>query len=336
MKLGLSFDDVLLVPHRSWLNSRSEVDLSQWFGNNRLRLPIFSAPMDTVTDIKMQQAMLNAMCFGVHHRYCDEQTLLEASKYGPISISPSMGIEFIRKVFEIPFLGKRTVVLDVAHGDTTACYNLVYDAKREFGGNILIVSGNIVNANAAKAYVGVGIDALRVGVGAGAACSTRIVAGVGVPSFTAIQDVRSATSLPIIADGGIKNSGDIVKALAAGADFVMLGRLLAAANEAPGKRHDGLLFDEKTNRYYPERHWKEFRGMASAEALDEAGKERNIEGVFGWIKEVGPVSQILDELERGIRAGFAYLGASDIKELHENAEFIQITNSGYVEGNPRI
>ena len=312
-----SYDDVLIVPSYSDLKSRSDVDISTFLSGIELKVPIISSPMDTVTDIRMQQAMSLVGGYGVHHRYCSTDELDRAKWFGGIAVSPSMGVDTIRRMVDT-FDGNRLVCfLDVAHGDNKVCL----DYAQEISKYATVVSGNICTLAAAKRYNNIGIHRLRVGVGGGHACSTRVIAGVGVPTFSAIKDIYDNTDGNyIIADGGIRSSGDIVKALAVGASAVMLGMLLTGATEAPGRRENGM---------------KEFRGMASAEALDDAGKERNVEGISTWVLEDGPVSEIINELARGIRAGFAYVGARNITELRRNARFVEVSHNGYVEGLPK-
>jgi IMP dehydrogenase len=323
MRIALSLDDVLLVPNYSELSSRQEVDLSTDAGWGTLRLPLISSPMDTVTDAKMIQAMRRAGGDGVHHRYCSVNVLEGVVNRGfPIAVSPSMGIDCVKKMAD--YTNRLIVIIDVAHGDSKP--SLDYAAQCVNLGAV-VVSGNVVTWQAVRRYIDIGVNIMRVGVGNGSSCSTRLVAGVGVPQFTALRDIYYAygNEIKIISDGGVHYSGDIVKALAAGASAVMTGRLFAGCDEAPGMRDviDG-------------RPVKQYRGMASRESLDEAGKERNIEGVAGWVELSGLVASVMSEVEMGLRAGYAYCGARNIQELHDRAAFIQITHNGNVEGRTRI
>lgn len=343
MKQTFSYDDVSLVPQYSNLSSRAEVNLSANLFGYSMRLPIIGSPMDCVVDIKMQKALLQAGVLGVHHRYTSKQVLFEAVRYGPIATSPSMGLDFVKGIFDIPDLSHCTLTLDVAHGDSKLCYDFAEACILLNDKRLVLISGNIVTTNAARRYLDIGVNTLRVGVGSGSVCNTRVVAGIGIPNITAIMDIRNACpEATILADGGLRSSGDIVKALACGADFVMLGRLLAGAKEAPGKRSvqetgDYYVCDLYPNEKYPiHKTMKEYRGMASQEALDAAGKERNVEGISTWIPEEGTVAEILDKLEGGIRAGFSYCGARNIQELHQKAEFVQVTHNGYAEGLPKL
>ena len=297
---AFSLDDVLLVPRHSDLEDRKSVN----FRNKGLRIPIISSPMDTVTGFDMMRAIKNVGGIGIHHRYCDKETLLEAQKYGWIAVSPSMGVAFLKKLDK-----GTTVVIDVAHGDCISALDYAEEAVKI---GLRVVSGNIVTPDAAFNYRRIGVNIVKVGVGSGDACTTRYVAGVGVPTFTTIRDIKECyPEMTIIADDGLKNSGDIVKALAAGADWVILGRLLAGAKEAPGLRSINGI--------------KLYRGMASRSALKEANKEINIEGEEKWVDEDGSVKDIIDSLLVGIRAGLAYCGAKDIKELQRVAQFVNVS-----------
>ena len=325
----MNYDDVLLVPQYSSLNSRSDVDLSVELFGRTLRLPILSSPMDTVTGIEMQKALMVKGCLGIHHRYCANGVLLNASLCGPIAVSPSLGEEFIDTLCEMH--SKPIVVLDVAHGDSKVCHEY---AKYCLDKGCIVVSGNICTPQAAQRYVDSGITYLRVGVSPGSVCTTKSVAGAGYPQLSAILNIneyliKNNVEATIIADGGIASSGDVVKALAAGANAVILGRLLAGAKETPGERRqvrcvtDAHLYVNYAGGTEIATE-KQFRGMASLSALDESGKERNVEGTSTWVKEEGPVADILDDLERGMRAGYAYMGARNLEDLWEKAEWVDI------------
>lgn len=322
--IGLTFNDVSIIPAYSDLASRSEVDLSSDCGWSTLRIPLLSSPMDTVTGVDMVNSMRASGGDGVHHRYCPVEQLEEVSANleFPIAVSPSVGIKAIEYI--VGFNPHPVLVIDVAHGDSTPALDY---AERCVLLGAVVVSGNIVTAEAARRYMDVGVEIMRVGVGCGSSCSTRVVAGVGVPQITAIQNVYDYVGGYgiIISDGGVHHSGDIVKALAAGASAVMTGRMFAGCEEAPGLRD--VINGRKV---------KQYRGMASKESLDEAGKEHNIEGIAGWVECNGTVSSVMAEIENGLRAGFAYVGARNITELREKAVFIQVTHNGHVEGQTRI
>ena len=317
MKLGLSFDDVLLMPQYSELDSRDDVVLETDLGFKKLGIPIISSPMDTVTGIAMQKAISELGGLGVHHRYTTTDLLLKAYPYGGVGVSPSMGTKWLESIKD----RTQVLVIDVAHGHSK---KVIKYAKELVSMGFPVMSGNICTAYAAEDYVKIGVKLLRTGLGSGSACSTRLVAGIGVPQISAIMDIRESVGddTKIISDGGIRYTGDIIKALAAGADAVMVGRLLAGANEALGERNGN--------------NTKSYRGMASMASLDEAGKERNIEGVSSTVECDGALSDIIARVIKGLKIGFAYLGARNILELQARAEFIQITQAGWNESLPRI
>lgn len=324
MQTALTFGDVSIIPAYSDLSSRKEVNLSSNCGWRVLSLPIISSPMDTVTNMDVIHAMRAAGGDGVHHRYCPigELSAVAATTRFPIAVSPSVGIKAIEHIIE--FNPHPVLVVDVAHGDSKPALDYAEQCVKL---GAIVVSGNIVTPQAAERYYNIGVKIFRVGVGSGSSCSTRLVAGVGIPQITAIQNIRmySADDTYIISDGGAHYSGDIVKALAAGADAIMTGRMLAGCVEAPGLRD-----------VISGRKMKQYRGMASKASLDEAGKEHNIEGVASWVECDGTVSDVMLEIANGLRAGFSYVGARSISELRDRAKFIRVTYHGDMEGRTRI
>ncbi len=226
------------------------------------------------------------------------------------------------------------LVLDSAHGHNINIVNSVREVKKAFP-NIPVIAGNIATAAAAEALIAAGADALKVGIGPGSICTTRVVAGIGVPQITAVYDVACVAAkhnIPVIADGGIKYSGDIVKALAAGANLVMLGSLLAGCDEAPGEEE-----------IYQGRRFKVYRGMGSLGAMACGSKDRYFqenskklvpEGVEGRVPYKGLVSDAIFQLVGGIRSGMGYCGCSTIEELHKKAQFVKITGAGLKESHP--
>lgn len=324
---ALTFDDILLVPQYSDIESiDKEIDTSTQVGKHRLDIPIISAAMDTVTGMKMLGTMLHLGGLGVHHRYVDNYgDLIFRSFDGPIAVSPSMGTAFIDSLnLTNP---EATVALDVAHGDRKAVLNFAKYCRMK---GLDVWSGNICTFyNSALSYLRIGVNTLKVGIGPGSACSTRVNTGCGYPQASAIWNIKQAApgNVSIIADGGIKTSGDIVKALALGADAVILGGLLAGTEETPG----AVYLDDETGQRY-----KHYRGMASEVALRQNNKTVRVEGVSGMVPYKGPVKDVIDSLMSGVKLGMAYVGARTIKELREKAEFVEITQAGQYEGMPRI
>ncbi|GER01083.1 hypothetical protein JCM17845_17060 [Iodidimonas gelatinilytica] len=228
------------------------------------------------------------------------------------------------------------VVLDTAHGHSARVIEAVSRIKRE-SNSVQLLAGNVATADATNALIDAGADAIKVGIGPGSICTTRVVAGVGVPQLTAIMDVVDAArkkNIPVIADGGLRTSGDISKAIAAGANACMVGSLLAGTQEAPG---DEFL--------YQGRAYKAYRGMGSVGAMARGSADRYFqedikdalklvpEGVEGQVPFKGPVKNVLHQLVGGLRAGMGYSGARTIPDMHERASFIRITNSGLRESH---
>jgi IMP dehydrogenase len=233
--------------------------------------------------------------------------------------------------------GVDALVVDTAHGHSVNVITMVKELKHEYP-HVDIVAGNIATGEAAKALIDVGVDAIKVGIGPGSICTTRIIAGIGVPQLSAIMDVYEVTKahdIPLIADGGIKYSGDIVKALAAGADTIMAGSLFAGTEESPGETiiHDGRKF-------------KSYRGMGSLEAMQKGSKDRYFqedefdvnklvpEGISGMVPYKGTLKEVIHQLIGGIRAGMGYCGAETIWHLREHAKFMQVTHAGMKESHP--
>ncbi len=226
--------------------------------------------------------------------------------------------------------GVDCLVVDTAHAHTKKVFNITKMLRKICDRDLVV--GNIVIGEAAKDLIKLGVDAVKVGVGPGSICTTRVISGIGVPQLTAIQNVAKTVkgAVPIIADGGVTFSGDITKALAGGADSVMIGGLLAGTDEAPG---DSILLEG--------RRFKVYRGMGSVDAMEEGSRDRYFqtgklvpEGVVSRVPYKGPVSEVLFQLEGGLRSGMGYVGARNIKELKEKARFIQVTNAGLTESHP--
>ena len=231
--------------------------------------------------------------------------------------------------------GVDAVIIDTAHGHSSAVLAAVTRAKT-LSNSVQIIAGNVATSEATKALIDAGADAVKVGIGPGSICTTRIVAGVGVPQLTAIEDCAEAaakTDTPIIADGGIKFSGDFAKALAAGASTAMMGSIFAGAEEAPGE-----VF------LYQGRSYKSYRGMGSIGAMARGSADRYFqkdasqdklvpEGIEGQVPFKGPIGPIIHQMVGGLRAAMGYVGAKDIAELHEKAEFVQITGAGLRESH---
>jgi len=331
MKEALCYEDVLLIPQFSEIRSRSLINLSS--GN--FKLPIISSPMDTVTEADMAIAMANVGGIGVIHRYNSIEKQVEEVKkvvQNGQQVAGAIGIsgDFEERAFELYEAGCNIICLDVAHGHHIMMKEAIQKIKVNHP-NIEIMAGNVATSYGYADLSEWGADYIRCNVGGGSICSTRIQTGHGYPGLQTLFDCYDTKltygfESKIIADGGIRNSGDIVKALAAGADFVMLGSLLAGTKESPGESfiQDGVMK-------------KVYRGMASKEAQQNwKGTYSSFEGVSSTILYRGSVVDVLNDLERGIRSGLSYSGALSIEELRDKCVWSKQTNAGQIESSPHI
>jgi IMP dehydrogenase len=328
MKEGITYDDVLLMPGYSEIPSRKEdVDVSTKIGKLKLDIPIISANMDTISGPDMLIAMNALGGLGILHRFMTIEKMVETIEYlkekhiNPIVVAVGVDPRDMgRRVPAVIKAGAQGICVDVAHGHHSKVISAIEFIRPQFDGTI--IAGNIATREAARDLVTAGADVLKVGIGPGSLCTTRLITGHGVPQLTAIMDVSQGITdshptknIAIIADGGIKHSGDIPKALAAGANAVMIGSLFAGTNEAASK--------------------DVYRGMASREAqLDWKGKVSVVEGEVKKVKPKGPVKDVVDQLVDGIQSGLSYSGASNILELWESHKFIRITHAGLLENRP--
>lgn len=331
-ELALTFDDVLILPGPSDLEP-DEIDTSVLLSPNlKLSIPIISSPMDTVTgrELLISLGKLGGLGILPRNMNTDEQlSIIKEAKELGVPCGVAVGPRDIERARRFIDAGADAIVIDSAHGHSKA---VIESTKKLSKYDVVLIAGNIVTAEAALELVDAGATALRVGVGPGHSCTTREITGVGCPQLTAIAKVADAVlekNVSVIADGGIEKSGDIVKAIAAGSDAVMLGYLLASASEAPGERKvvDGKCF-------------KKYRGMGSKGALlsgsTRYGEFKKVpEGVEGFIPCKGTVKEIVEELVNGLKQGMGYVGARNIKELKEKAKFVKLSPYSHREGGPR-
>lgn len=335
---GLTFDDVLLIPSYSEVLP-CNVDISGRFSRGiSLDIPFVSAAMDTVTEAPMAEAIALQGGIGVVHKNMSIEAQSEnvaKVKAKGLKVAAGIGINATAMDRIEALLDKKVdaVVLDCAHGHSVNVGRLLREIKKKYPA-LEVVVGNIATAEAAEYLIDNGADGLKVGIGPGSICTTRIVAGVGVPQLTAIHEVAKVASpkgIPLIADGGLRYSGDIVKALAAGADCVMCGSMFAGTDEAPGTviEIDGRKF-------------KTYRGMGSIDAMNAGSADRYFqenskklvpEGIVGRVAYKGPVGEVIYQMIGGLRSGMGYCGAHDITELHK-AKFTKVTASGMAESHP--
>jgi len=328
LRTGLSYGDALLVPQRSPVDSRSDVDLSTRLTPGlELETPLVSAAMDTVTEGDLAAALAEAGGLGTVHRFLtvDRQArAVERTKAagGPVAAAVGIDEDYLDRVAALVEAGADAVVVDVAHGHMERALDAVADIRRAFPGAEL-VAGNVATPEGVRDLAAAGADCVKVGIGPGSHCTTRKVAGAGVPQLTAVDDCADAAAehgVTVCADGGIRTSGDAVKALMAGADTVMMGSLFAGTEEAPGEvvEVDGLRY-------------KRSRGMATtAAAQRREDKDADVgadEGVEGLTPYKGPVAGVAEEFCAGIRSGLSYCGGHTIEAARERAEFVRVAAS---------
>ena len=324
MKEALSYDDVLLVPQYSEIESRSAISLESQLGKSlKFNTPVIASPMDTVSGRDMALALSRLGGVAIIHRYntIEEQvSIVSAVKREGERVGAAIGTtgDYMARVAALEAVGVDFVCVDVAHGDHIMVKQAINAIKEKYGSSLHIMAGNVATKQAFLRLEAWGADSIRVGIGGGSICSTRIQTGHGVPNLTAVMECASvAVRAAVIADGGIKNAGDAVKALAAGADFVMLGSMLAGTDESPGEVVDGR---------------KVYRGMASREAQEGwRGKSSAPEGISTTVPYKGSVINIFNDLVGNIRSGLSYTGVANISDLQARAEFIRQTTAGQHE-----
>ncbi len=345
--LGLTYDDVLLLPDASDVLPSEVNTTTQLTRNIAIAVPLVSSAMDTVTESAMAIAMAKAGGIGIIHRNLpieEQVTHVKLVKsVGLVGAAVGVGDDGFARAQALIEAGVDVIVVDTAHGHHRAVLEAIARIKK-FSPTIEIIGGNVATRAGAQALINAGADAVKVGVGPGSICTTRIVTGVGVPQITAIMEASKACAkagIPLIADGGLQYSGDIVKALVAGANSVMLGSLLAGCAEAPGElvEIDG-------------RKYKAYRGMGSLGAMqsrsgkksyskdrymqDDVLSEENLvpEGIEGKVAFSGSVASVMHQLVGGLRSGMGYAGAPDIETLRREGRLIQITAAGLQESHP--
>lgn len=332
---ALTFDDVLLVPQHSYIASRKDVKLTTELFGHQFNIPLCSANMDTITGLDMAEFMHDIGGVGILHRYASHEEVLswvkELVKHGKTAI-PSIGIkqEDFKKAMEYMEAGALGINIDIAHGDSVHMREMVSSLTAS---KVPVIAGNVATYDGTRRLADAGARVIKVGVGPGSMCTTRIVTGHGVPQLTAIEQcakVKEWDTVKIIADGGIRNAGDCVKALAFGADMVMIGSLLAGTNETPGKVINAM----KNDKFYQA---KEYRGMASRAArssVTTVDSSYTPEGERKLVACKGPAKDVIDQLIGGIRSGFSYSGANTLEELQENAEYVIMSANGIAESKP--
>ena len=359
-KEALTFDDVLLVPQESDILPHDVCLESKLTNNITLKTPLISSPMDTVTESQMAIAMALCGGLGVIHKNMpleaqanevkmvknftdfssveNKDNISLSKKDNKLLVAAAIGISEDRyaRIEALIEAGVDAIVIDTAHGHSKNVLTAIKELKKNYS-TIDVMAGNIATKDGALALIDAGVDAIKIGIGAGSICTTRIIAGVGVPQLTAVADASKVAfdnNVGAIADGGIKYSGDIVKAFAVGANAVMAGGLFSSTYETPG---EVIVIDGKKYKLY--------RGMGSVGAMIYGSKDRYFqskvdvkskfvpEGIEGVTEYKGHISDVIYQLVGGIRAGMGYVGAKDLKALREKAEFVRITNQGLAESH---
>ena len=340
IKEALTFDDVTLAPKYSEILP-SEVNTSIKLTKDlELKIPLLSSAMDTVTESSMAIAIAKAGGMGIIHRNLDiKKQIIEIRKVKKqklfVGAAVGAGVNEFKRAEEILKENIDMIVVDTAHGHTKKVSEIIKFIKKKKRNKIALCAGNIATPEAAKFLLKLGVDIIKVGIGPGSICTTRLVAGIGVPQLSAILSIRNEIknkNVKIISDGGIKYSGDLAKAFAAGADAVMIGSLFAGTDETPGKliKKGGKLF-------------KSFRGMGSIGAMNKGSADRYFqskqkdiskyvpEGVEGFARYKGKVDNIIFKLIGGLRSSMGYLGCEEIKYLRDKPKFVKITKAGFYE-----
>ena len=332
--IALTYDDIQLIPQYSTVSSRSLVNLTTNITKNySLDIPILASCMDTICEDTMALVLNKLGGAGIIHRFnsIEDQYLLSKkvveSRSNPnLPVCAAIGVtgDYLERAQALDEAGVNVLVIDVAHG-----YHLNVNkaiSKIKLSTNLEIIAGSIADNAASIALEDWGADGLRVGIGNGSICSTRVQTGFGVPSVTSIIECSKNVSIPVIADGGIKSSGDIAKAIAVGANAVMLGSMLAGSSATPGNVITNI-----------DGQWKRYRGLASSDTkLIHGQSQRNIEGVSTMVRYKGDTEDLIKSYLDGIRSALSYGGASTIEEFQENVDWYQVTYAGHIEGTPHI
>ena len=334
LKEYLTYDDVLLVPQYSEIRSRNECNTRVYLDATLyLDIPLIASPMDTISGPEMANEMDRLGGMAIIHRYnsIDEQVALvkATGTRGKKKIGAAVGAtgDYLERSQELVKAGVKVLCVDVAHGHHILVEDALSALRRQHGNFIHIMAGNVATARGFADLESWGADSIRIGVGNGSICSTRLQTGHGVPSFTLLQECANVSKgTKLIADGGLKTSGDIVKALAAGADAVMLGSMLSGTDACPG---DTI---ERDGKYY-----KTYRGMASSEAQNAwRGKSSAPEGISATVPYKGKLEDVVTNIVGGIRSGMSYSNASTLSDLQAKAQFIRQTGAGQVESSTHI
>ena len=336
MKEYLTYDDVQILPKYSEVKHRVNCDTSTYVTKNwELKIPITSSPMDTVTEFTMAQEMNELGGLGIIHRFLSIEE--QASQVGRVTLGPSsaaIGVtgDFVERAQELVQSGCKILCMDVAHRHHKLVKEAIRRIKNEVNGQVDLLVGNISTGESARDLCEWGADGLRIGIGGGSLCSTRIQTGVGVPMVSSILScvaVADGYNVPCMADGGIRSSGDVCKGLGAGEDTVMLGSLLSGTKESPGViTKQGVWPNEVLQ--------KKYRGSASIESKTDRGESKNVEGYSTTVPYKGKVKRIISDVIDGLKSSMSYVGVNNLEEFHSKCELIKVTNAGVTEAKPHL
>lgn len=345
MKKCYTYDDVNIIPKYSEIEHRDKINISTRLTKKTIiDIPIVTSPMDTITEYDMALEMMKLGGVGVVHRFMsiDEQVeiIKELKKIRDVnieivnsSICAAIGVtdDYIERAQDLVKNGCNVIVIDVAHGHHKLVGEAIEKIKTRLS-SVEVIAGSVATAESCEYLCEKGADSIRVGIGNGSLCETRIRTGVGIPQVTALLDcisVADTYGCPTIADGGVRNIGDVCKGLACGADSIMLGSLLSGTKETPGEI-------EKVGKWPNEQLYKKYRGSASLDSKKARGDKKNVEGNHKVIPYKGKVKRIITDIQEGIRSSFSYVGANNLSEFHSKVELIQITRAGNIEGQPHL
>ena len=343
-KEALTYDDIQIIPKYSEVVTRSECDIRTRFTKNYyIDKPYVSAPMDTVTGGEMALRMSQLGGVGCIHRFMsigDQVNIVKkltddigiSQLNRDIPICASIGVTDSKKrLDELVNVGVNVILIDVAHGNTKLMKNAIKYIKDNY--KVDVIAGNIATAEGARNLCEWGADAIRVGIGNGSLCETRIRTGIGVPQVTALVDcikVAEQYNIPVIADGGVRMIGDVAKALALGSDSVMLGSLLAGTKESPGSI-------SKTGQFPNDQLYKSYRGSASLETKKEHNlSEKNVEGNSKLIPYKGKIKRILSDIDDGLKSSMSYVNSTNLSTFQANSDFVKVTQNGMIEAKPHL
>ena len=347
MKKCYTYDDINIIPKYSEIEHRDKINISTRFTKKTLlNIPIVSSPMDTITELDMAREMMEWGGVGVVHRFMsieEQAELMNKLCYMPgsehvilkndLPRCAAIGVkdDYLERAEELVQNGCNVLLIDVAHGHHKLVGEAIDELKTRLS-SVEVIAGSVATGEACEYLCEKGADSIRVGIGNGSLCETRIRTGVGIPQVSALLEcvaIADTYSVPVIADGGIRNIGDVCKGLACGADSIMLGSLLSGTKESPGEI-------EKVGKWPNEQLYKKYRGSASLDSKKSRGDKKNVEGNHKVIPYKGKVKRIINDIREGLRSSFSYVGANNLSEFHSKVELIQVTRAGNIEGQPHL